>query len=154
MKCQIGGIKMISEEFINWIAPGVQEICKKYNLFSSVCIAQAALESGWGRYTIGKYNLFGRKAVDGDKSILVTTQECYDGEWQNISAAFKDYDSLEDAIEDYCVLLTEEPVYASCLEQTTVEDFVNTLGPIYATDPEYANKILQTIGASELQEYD
>lgn len=145
---------MTSEEFINWIVPVAEEICDRYNLLPSVCIAQAALESGWGRYTIGEYNLFGRKAVDGDKSILVATQECYNGEWQNMSAAFKDYDSLEDAIEDYCILLTEESVYAPCLEQTTVEDFVNTLGPIYATDPDYAYKIMQTINASELQQYD
>lgn len=36
----------------------------------------------------------GRKAVDGDKSMLVETQEYYDGEWQTISAAFKDYDVI------------------------------------------------------------
>ena len=145
---------MTSEEFIDWIASVAQERCKKYKLFPSVCIAQAALESGWGRYRIGEYNLFGRKAVEGDRSIIVKTQEYLDGEWQNISAAFKDYDSLEEAVEDYCILITEEPVYAPCLEQTTIENFVNTLGPIYATDPEYANKILRTISASELEQYD
>ena len=145
---------MTPEEFIDWIAPVAQDICKKYNLFASVCIAQAALESGWGKYRIGEYNLFGRKAVEGDSSITVETQECYDGNWQTISADFKDYTSLEEAVEDYCILITEEPVYACCLHQTTIEDFVNTLGPIYATDPDYSDKILQTIAACELEQYD
>lgn len=147
-------IKMTPEEFITWITPVAQKICKRYNLFSSVCIAQAALESGWGKNRIGEYNLFGRKAVAGDKSITVETQECDNGVWKNVSVAFKDYDSLEEAIEDYCVLVTEELVYAPCLKQTTVKDFVTTLGPIYATDPQYANKIIQTIGVSELEQYD
>ena len=142
-------------EFIDWVAPVAQEICKKYALLPSVCIAQGALESAWGNSRIGEYNLFGRKAVNGDRSITVQTQECYDGEWVTIDAAFKDYDSLEEAIEDYCILITEEPVYADCLTyRYDLDPYVRILGSIYATDPEYANKILQTIHANDLEQYD
>lgn len=142
---------MSPEEFIEWLTPAVTEICPQYNLPACVCIAQGALESGWGRYTIGQYNLFGRKAVDGDKSIAVETQEFYNGEWVTIIANFKDYDTLKEAIADWCILLTEEPCYAPCLEfRNDVEQFVNTLAPIYATDPEYASKIMSTIRNNDL----
>lgn len=149
---------MTAEEFINWLAPEAQAQCKPYDLPPSVVIAQAALESGWGRYKIGEYNLFGRKAVSGDKSITVPTQECYGGEWITIYAAFKDYDSLLEAIDDWCILITQEPCYADAwgiwCETRDVEQFVRALGPIYATDPEYADKVLSTIRANDLTQYD
>lgn len=142
-------------EFIEWLAPAAQRICPKYSLFASVCIAQAAIESGWSEHTIGEYNLFGRKAVSGDKSIIVETQEYEWGMWRTIYAPFKDYDSLEEAIEDWCILITQEPVYVTCLEHLdNIEHFVNILGPIYATDPCYAEKVLSTIRACDLTQYD
>lgn len=54
----------IQENFIALIAPTAQLICPKYKLFPSVCIAQACLESGWGRARpelSAVYNYFGRK---------------------------------------------------------------------------------------------
>ncbi|EAX47559.1 Mannosyl-glycoprotein endo-beta-N-acetylglucosamidase [Thermosinus carboxydivorans Nor1] len=149
---------MTPDEFIAWLGPVAQRVCRKYGLPASVCIAQGALESGWGRYVIGEYNLFGRKAVAGDKSITVTTQEYINGEWVTINDEFKDYDSLDEAVEDWCVLMTEEPAYADALavwqETHDVEQFVRTMGPVYATDPEYADKVLATIRANDLTQYD
>lgn len=141
------------EEFINWLAQSAKR-CKDFGLFPSVCIAQGILESAWGQSKIGEYNLFGRKAVPGDKSITVTTQECYDGEWVTINDEFKDYDSLDEAIEDYCILLTEEPVYVNSIDYSSLENFVRTMAEIYATDPEYADKLLSTISANDLTQYD
>jgi len=146
---------MTPEEFVDWLAPAAKTICARYNLFASVCIAQGALESGWGDAVIGRYNLFGRKWNGTGRYIEVFTQEYYDGEYQTIVAKFQDYDTLEEAIEDWCILITEEPVYEPCLEyQNDLEEFVRTLGPIYATDPDYADKVLSTIYANDLTEYD
>lgn len=54
--------------------------------------------------------------------------------------------------------MREEPVYAAALNtwETTwsVEDFVYAMSPIYATDPEYGNKIMATINANNLMQYD
>lgn len=72
-------------------------------------VAQGAIESQWGTYRIGEYNIFGRKAVAGDKAITVETQECYDGVWQTIVASFKDYDSLDEVIDDWCQLMEWGP---------------------------------------------
>lgn len=52
---------MEADEFINFIGDAAGNICAEYNLPASVCIAQAAIESGWGKYCIGNYNYFGRK---------------------------------------------------------------------------------------------
>lgn len=145
---------MSPEGFIAWLAPAAQIICREYNLPVSVCIAQGALESGWGKYVIGEFNIFGRKWNGVGNYIEVETEEFYDGQWQTIIAKFQDYANLDEAVEDWCILITEEPVYATCLEyREEVEEFVRILGPIYATDPEYADKVLSTIAANHLEDY-
>lgn len=146
---------MSSEEFIAWLGPTASEVCRSYQLPASVCIAQAALESGWGRYVIGQYNLFGRKYNGSGLYVELETQEYLDNQWQTVLAKFQDYSSLEEAVNDWCILLTEEPAYASCLEhKDDVAAFVAAVAPVYATDPDYADKVLATIQANRLLVFD
>lgn len=146
---------MSPEEFISWLGPTAQTVCRQYQLPASVCIAQGAIESGWGRYVIGEYNLFGRKWGGIGSYITQETDEYINGQWQTVIAKFQDYSSLGEAVQDWCVLLTEEPVYAPCLQwRQDVERFVAELAPIYATDPNYADKVLATIEANQLADYD
>lgn len=146
---------MTPQEFISWLGPAAQSTCSQYRLFASVCVAQAALESGWGKYTIGQYNLFGRKWDGHGEYIEKTTQEYVNGQWITIMDKFADYASLEDAVADWCVLLTEEPLYADCLNYLEDrEAFVTTVGAVYATDPEYAAKVLRIINNYNLAELD
>ena len=151
---------MNPEDFFEWIGPTAQLICPAYGLYPSVCMAQAAIESGWGEYIIGEYNLFGRKAVEGDRQTTLPTDEFIDGEWVVVDAPFKLYDSLEEAIEDYCVLLTydgpdwENP-YLPALEFISDKNkYIEEFSKVYATSPEYANSIKATIEANNLQEWD
>ena len=144
---------MTPDEYLEMITQPAKQVCAGYNLSYAVCVAQGALESQWGKYGIGNggYNIFGRKWGGEGEYVEKETQECYDGVWQTITAKFQSYASMEDAIKDWCILITEEPVYAPCLEfRDDIEQFVRTLAPIYATDPEYADKILQTIHACGL----
>ena len=149
---------MEADEFINFIGDAAGRICADYNLPASVCIAQAAIESGWGRYCIGGYNYFGRKWGGEGNYIEKPTYEFVDGEYIQISDKFQDYDSLEDAIRDWCVLMTEEPAYAEALETWhrtwDVEAFIRAMAPVYATDPDYADKIIATIRANDLTRFD
>lgn len=149
---------MTSDEFINAIGDVAGKICAEYNLPASVCIAQAALESGWGRYCIGNYNYFGRKYNGWGDYVVKPTQEYIGGEWTTIYAKFQSYESLEDAIRDWCVLITEEPAYSSALQMWhdtwEIGEFVRTLAPVYATDPDYAEKVLSTINANDLMRFD
>ncbi len=149
---------MTPDEFIEYIGNTAGKVCADHNLPASVCIAQAALESGWGRYCIGSYNYFGRKYNGWGDYVVKPTQEYINGEWTTIYAKFQSYDSLEDAINDWCVLLTEEPAYSNALDTWhktwDVAEFVKALAPVYATDPDYASKVLSTINANDLMRFD
>lgn len=146
---------MTPQEFISWLGPAAQLTCKQYRLFASVCVAQAALESGWGKYKIGEYNLFGRKWAGQGAYIEKTTQEYLNGQWVTIVDKFIDYTSLEEAIADWCILLTQEPLYADCLNYLQDRDgFVKAVGAVYATDPEYADIVLRIINTYDLSKLD
>lgn len=140
-------------EFIDWVKPVAEEICGQYDLPVACLLSQAAIESAWGNAKIGEFNLFGRKAVQGDKSIILETSECYNGIWKTIFAPFKDYDSLDEAVDDWCQLMEWGPYkeYADQYHQDhDLEAFVRGIASVYATDPEYGDKIMQTINACSL----
>ena len=151
---------MTPDEFIDFIGDTAGKVCAEYNLPASVCIAQAILESGWGRYCIGQFNYFGRKWNGwGNYERRQTTEYDYDScHYITIYDKFQSYSSLEEAIRDWCVLITEEPAYSNALAEWksnwNVEDFVYALAPVYATDPDYAHKIIATINANNLYRFD
>ena len=151
---------MTPDEFIDFIGDTAGKVCAEYNLPASVCIAQAILESGWGRYCIGQFNYFGRKWNGwGNYERRQTTEYDYDScHYITIYDKFQSYSSLEEAIRDWCVLITEEPAYSNALSEWksnwNVEDFVYALAPVYATDPDYAHKIIATINANNLYRFD
>lgn len=149
---------MTPQEFIDWLEPSAQEQCKPYDLPPSVVIAQGALESGWGKYVIGNYNFFGRKWNGEGPYIEVPTQEWNGSAYVTETDKFQDYPDLLHAIDDWCILITQEPAYANAwgvwCNTHDVEQFVNALGPVYATDPDYADKVISTIRANELTQYD
>ena len=149
---------MTPDEFIEMIGDTAGEVCAQYNLPASVCIAQAILESGWGKYCIGQYNYFGRKWNGWGNYERRQTTEYENGQWITVYDKFQSYSSLEEAIEDWCVLISQDYKYEDVIDAWesywSVEDFVYALAPIYATDPDYAHKILSTINANDLKRYD
>ena len=149
---------MTPDEFIEMIGNTAGSVCAEYNLPASVCIAQAILESGWGGYCIGQYNYFGRKWNGWGNYVRQQTTEYENGEYVTIYDKFQSYESLEDAIRDWCILLTEVPKYADALAEWrsrwVVEDFVYVLAPTYATDPDYARKVVSIIEANDLYRFD
>lgn len=150
---------MTPDEFIAWLGPVAARVAHKWNLPASVLIAQGALESGWGRYVIGNYNIFGRKWNGTGPYVVTTTQEWSDEYgYYTIEDRFQDYNSLDEACEDWCVLMAEEPAYAGAWQTWSntfdLASFVYEMGSVYATDPEYANKVLSIIYANTLQAYD
>lgn len=152
-------IIMTPDEFIDWLAPSATKVCSEYNLPSSVLIAQGAIESGWGKYIIGNYNVFGRKwNGTGEYTTYDTMEYGNDGQWYGERAKFQSYTTLEEACEDWCILMTQEPLYNQALYvwNTTkdINAFIREMAPVYATDPDYADKIIGTIRANELERYD
>ncbi len=122
---------------------------------SSFILAQAAIESGWGKREITKadgsssHNVFGIKAGNDWKGPVaeVTTTEYVDGEPKKVLAKFRAYDSHAEAFQDYAAFLANNPRYKHVLANSqTAQDFAHGLQQAgYATDPAYASKLLKVI---------
>lgn len=145
----------MKQNFINSIKDGAMESQRKYNILASLTISQAIVESGWGRESIGN-NIFGIKVGSNwkGKKQLVDTREFVNGEWINIKAWFRDYDSIADCIEDrnkflqyprYKKVLTSKNYKEACIE-------ISKSG--YATDPNYTKMLIDIIEQNKLYEFD
>lgn len=153
---------MTKSEFIPTIAPlVVAENNKRGNpLFSSVVIAQAICESGWGQSKIMmKANaIFGIKATSNWKGKVynANTQECYDGStYTNITACFRAYNSLSESISDYFDLITKSERYRkACVSNSPLECITAIKNGGYATSPTYINTIMSIINSNNLTKYD
>ena len=127
----------------------------KINVPFEVVIAQAALETGWGQKIIktdsgeSSNNLFNIKADsrwDGEQTHKETL-EFENGAMVKKREPFRVYESLSESVNDYLKLLTGSERYQGALEKSTdVEQFLHNLQSAgYATDPNYAKKIMGTL---------
>ncbi|MDM5284030.1 glucosaminidase domain-containing protein [Peribacillus castrilensis] len=97
--------------FISSIKEGAIDNYNEYGILPSITIAQAILESGWGKSELSvKYNnIFGIKSYNWDgKSANIRTSEFHE---ENIQADFRVYDTISDSLQDHSVFLTENPRY-------------------------------------------
>ena len=153
---------MTKSEFIPTIAPLVQAENKKRGnpLFSSVVIAQAICESGWGQSKIMmKANaIFGIKATSSWKGKVynANTQECYDGStYTNITACFRAYNSLAESIADYFELILGLSRYQGAINTSSPLECITAIkNGGYATSPTYINTIMSIINSNNLTKYD
>ncbi|AXK71290.1 flagellar assembly peptidoglycan hydrolase FlgJ [Lysobacter sp. TY2-98] len=137
------------EAFVKSLWPHAKKVAQELGVSAKALIAQAALETGWGRKLVGgngnvSHNLFGIKAGGGwsGKSVASATHEYVDGVRQSQRANFRSYSTPADSFSDYARLLGGGR-YANA--RGTGEDahaFASALQHAgYATDPSYANKI-------------
>lgn len=153
---------MEKSEFIPRIAPMVQAENKKRGnpLYSSVVIAQAICESGWGQSKIMmKANaIFGIKATSSWKGKVYNakTQECYDGiNYTTITDCFRAYDCLEDSIADYFHLICGLSRYSKALYTSSPLECITAIkNGGYATSPTYVNTIMSIINQNNLVRFD
>ncbi|MFH7906716.1 flagellar assembly peptidoglycan hydrolase FlgJ [Enterobacter cloacae] len=140
--------------FISLLLRPAQAAAQQSGLHPHLILAQAALESGWGKREIPaadgspSHNLFGIKAT-GDwrgKTTEITTTEYINGVKQKVKAAFRVYDSYEHALSDYAKLLTKNPRYRGVVQSGSPEQGAKALqAGGYATDPAYAKKLIAII---------
>lgn len=145
------------EEFIRNIWDHAVNAAKELGLDPAVLVAQSALETGWGKKVIqgdlgSSFNLFGIKADsrwDG-KAAIVNTVEFRDGLATLEKASFRAYDSLASAFNDYVGFLKSNPRYQQALGKVSdSKEFLHELQNAgYATDPQYADKILGILDRS------
>ena len=118
---------MTPTEFFKKFGEAFTVNCLGTGLFPSVKLAQAALESGWGKYIAGN-NLFGIKAAGkqspywhGD-SVTSRTTEYQNGGYVSQNSGFRTYASLEDSWKDHTHFLTTTERYASVVAAKTPEE--------------------------------
>ena len=153
---------MTKNEFLETVSKLVVEENNRRGtpLFSSVVIAQAICESGWGGSQIMmKANaIFGIKAFSDRKGKVYNskTQECYDGSnYTDIQACFRAYNSLEESISDYFDLITKTERYRkACVANSPLECITAIKNGGYATSPAYINTIMSIINSNNLTQYD
>lgn len=143
-------------EFIAKIKDGAIESQRKYGVLASLTIAQAILESGWGKASIGN-NIFGIKVGSNWKGKTQTrnTSEYVDGKYIDITAVFRDYDSIADSIADHALLFVNAGRYKNligCTDYKQACRMVQADG--YATDPKYADKLISIIESNGLAQFD
>lgn len=123
-------------------------------------VAQAALETGWGRAVLkhadgsSSHNLFNIKAGSSWKGAVVElpVTEYANGRAYTENARFRSYPSYAEAFRDYARLLTTSPRYADVVGQTDPAGFARSLQDAgFATDPRYAEKLRSIIGGNTLK---
>jgi len=134
------------EKFISELMPHAKEAARELGVDPNNLIAQAALETGWGRSQPGdSHNLFGIKAGANwnGASVQANTEEFAGETATRVDANFRAYGSSRASVEDYVRLIRDNPRYASALNTgSDVEAFATALQRGgYATDPDYARKL-------------
>lgn len=142
-------------DFINKVAQPVREISRQYNLYGSVMMAQATLESGWGQsaLAIEANNYFGIKGTYNGQSVTMRTAE-YDanGNIYYINAAFRKYPSAKESMNDNGDLirngLSWNHAFYSGAWRENASDYKAAaygLQGKYATAPTYAQSLISVI---------
>lgn len=135
----IGGSQ---EEFINALMPYALQVQEQYGIAPEITLAQAALETGWGKSAPGN-NFFGIKSHGKSGGNTLATTEVINGQPVRVNDSFRAYESPGDSVLDYGRFLSENPRYKAMLAASgDLEAQIDALGRSgYATDPNYASKI-------------
>lgn len=130
---------------------------RKYDLYPSVILAQSALESGYGISELSsKYNnYFGIKANEKEKKTNMITTEFVNGEEIKVRQPFREYYSKKDSFMHYGKLISKAKRYQRVRESKNYKEACYNLQKCgYATDKDYAEKIIYIIENYNLNEID
>jgi flagellar protein FlgJ len=152
-------------EFIAAAVPGAQAGWREFGVPASVTIAQAVLESGWGRSGLSSVdrNYFGIKCFNGQFGAIASgchiynTSECTaGGTCFSTTAAFRTYSSQTNSFRDHGSFLKANSRYAPAFAYTKdANKFIWKVWKAgYATDPNYYTKITGIMAANGLYQYD
>lgn len=154
-----------SKKFIETIAEDARKLGQEYDVFASVMIAQALLESGSGSSSLSlppNYNLFGVKGTYQGQAVSMATQEDRgNGELYSINSAFRKYPNYAASLGDYVQLLrggiSGNSNYYQKTWRSTAKNYLRSthaLTGTYATDTSYDRKLNSIIAVYNLTQYD
>ena len=136
-------------QFVASIRPFAEKAASQLGVAPEAVIAQAALETGWGRHMpADSQNLFGIKASGSwqGAQVQAATREVGATGEQTVTQPFRSYNSAADSVADYASLIAGSSRYAAALNTgNDVHAFATALKHGgYATDPQYVQKVVAT----------
>lgn len=149
-----------AKDFVSRVWPHALAVSRATGIPAHFMVAQAALETGWGksepRLADGRpsYNIFGLKAGRNWTGAVAeaATTEVVDGQAQRQTERFRAYGSYAEAFRDYAGMLMTSPRYAAVIGTQDAGGFARSLQRAgYATDPMYAAKLERIIGGNTLR---
>lgn len=154
-----------AKSFIETIGEDARTLGQEYDVFASVMIAQALLESGSGTSTLSlapNYNLFGIKGTYQGQAVSMATQEDRgNGELYSIQSSFRKYPNYAASLGDYVELLrggiSGNDSYYKQAWRSTAKNYLRTTNALtgtYATDTSYGRKLNSIIALYHLTQYD
>lgn len=154
------------QAFINQVAPSAKSLANSNNLYASVMIAQAIVESGWGGSDLSRspnHNLFGIKGMYNGQSVTMPTWEYSEKNgWYQINAKFRKYPSFKESLGDNVTILKTTSFsagnyyYSGAWKSNTksYKDATAWLTGRYATAPNYGSTLNSVIETYKLTQYD
>lgn len=150
------------DDFVKAIWPKAKQAASLIGLDPKILMAQAALETGWGKFVAkdvdgsSSNNLFNIKSGSNKEfdSVKIKTTEYIANTPIKMNASFRKYPSVEHSFNDYVSLIKGSERYQSALANASnPELYVNELNKAgYATDPNYGSKILSIYHGDELNQ--
>ncbi|TLG81708.1 glucosaminidase domain-containing protein [Vagococcus zengguangii] len=155
----------LTEKFIQSIGENARELGLKYDVFASVMIAQALLESASGTSGLAQapnHNLFGIKGQYQNQSIsMATSEDDGKGNLYTIQSAFRKYPSYQESLKDYVSLIKNGTAWKDDFYKDAWRSEANnyltaaqSLKGKYATDTQYDKKVISLIATYNLTQYD
>ena len=147
----VSDISKNQRSFIDKLLPIAEKAGGELGLDPKMLVAQAALETGWGKHLVNhpngssSFNLFNIKAGSkwqGD-TVSKGVVEYRGGISMKQKSQFRAYDSFQDSFTDYANFIKQNARYSEALEQShTPEKYMQALHKAgYATDPAYSKKV-------------
>ncbi|MFQ3581330.1 MAG: glucosaminidase domain-containing protein [Chloracidobacterium sp.] len=154
----VGQIPRTGNAFIDRIAADAIRNQRATGVPASVTIAQAILESGWGRSALAQQanNFFGIKGTGPAGSVTMRTREVINGQSVYVNAQFRKYNTPQESFADHARLFTQSRRYAEAMRHTS-DPFrfaaeIHRAG--YATDPDYTRKLHDLMRQYNLTQFD
>ena len=148
---------MTREEFIAQATDAAQKSSLRSGFPVGITVAQAALESRWGRSELSRRanNYFGIKAHGQHASVEMPTKEVIGGIATQVKAKFAAYADMEQCFACRDRLIVGGAVYAEARSHVgDAEQFARALAKHWATDPQYAEKLLRVYQENEFDRLD
>lgn len=156
---------VVTQRFVEQVGEDARSLGQEFDVFASVMIAQAILESGGGTSQLASgpyYNLFGIKGSYQGQSVTFSTQEDRgDGSLFEIKSAFRKYPNAAASLSDYVQLIregiTHNDHYYEEAWRSNAKSYLratHSLTGKYATDTTYHKKLNSIIAAYNLTQYD